>query len=316
MPGMAARGRRDDEGEREAAGEDAAPEKPRRARTAEPEKETGAHGVLGALSSGLDEIVPGIEILDKELVLEGGGRADLAGVDPSGRLYFVLLAGEDSDRAALEALDALAYLRRHVELLVRHFGERRVDPERAPRVLIVSPTADPRLSERLAALSDAGVTVLGLSTVKSAAGERSYLVRCEPRGRNGPSATGMAAFLRALPARLEPLGHGLVERMSRLDEELEPSADGTTIVWRLQGEVLCRVERVGDVLQASVAPRHEPLALAETADLERLVEQALARLVRVLGMTREQKTTPGSPVLTGDREEPLLTPEEIQAFRE
>ena len=46
--------------------------------------------------------------------------------------------------------------------------------------------------------------------------------------------------------------------LARLDEELTPSADATSVVWRLGGEVLCRVERVGDLLQASIAPRHEP----------------------------------------------------------
>jgi crossover junction endodeoxyribonuclease RuvC len=42
-----------------------------------------ARGPLAALTEGLDEIVPGIEILDRELSFEGGARADLAGVDPS-----------------------------------------------------------------------------------------------------------------------------------------------------------------------------------------------------------------------------------------
>ena len=103
--------------------------------------------------------------------------------------------------------------------------------------------------------------------------------------------------------------------MERLDEELTPSADATTVVWRLGGEVLCRVERVGDLLQASVAPRHEPLPLADVGDLEKLVERALARLVRVLGLTRGER--PSEPPRPGvPRGEPLLSAEEIQAFRE
>jgi len=107
---MAARGKKDDEAEPSPAEAEAA------------EREEGESGPLAALSTGLDEIVPGVEILDRELAFEGGARADLAGVDPSGRLLFVLLAGEDADRAALEALDALTVLRTQMELLVRHFG--------------------------------------------------------------------------------------------------------------------------------------------------------------------------------------------------
>ncbi len=319
---MAARGKKEDESEppepteppgSTEEGEESAGERPRGKRS----QESSRSGPLAALSAGLDQIVPGLEILDRELVFEGGARADLAGVDPSGRLHLVLLAGEDPDRAALEVLDALALLRAQLELLVRHFGERAVNPELAPRLLVVSASSDERLSERLAALQDAGVLVLGLRSVKSAAGERSYLVRLGQRPGATSGAGGTAAFLRALPVKLEALGHGLVERMARLDEELEPSADATTLVWRLQGEVLCRVERIGDSLQASVAPRHEPMALADEDDLEKLVERSLSRLVKLLGMTRAEKPAPGAAnALPGAREEPLLTPEEIQAFRE
>jgi hypothetical protein len=311
---MAARGKKDDEAER---GEDEpAEEKRGRAKATE-------SGPLAALSAGLDEIVPGLEVLDRELVFEGGARADLAAVDPSGRLHLVLLAGEDADKAVLEALDALGVVRTQIELLLRHFGEGRLNPERAPRVLVVSPSSDVRLAERLSVLADAGVLVLGLRSVKSAAGERSYLVRIDPIARASGVGGGVAAFLRTLPVRLEPLGTALVERMERLDEELSTVGDATTLVWRLGGEVLCKVERIGDLLQASVAPRHEPLALGDLADLEKLVERAMARLVRVLNLTRGEARgeargeRPGGPRPSGPgRDEPLLTAEEIQAFRE
>lgn len=273
-------------------------------------------GPLAALIEGLDEIVPGLHVLDRELVFEGGARADLAAVDPSGRLYLVLLAAEDADKAALEALDAVSVMRTQLELLQRHFGEERLNPERAPRVLVVSPNSDARLAARLGALGDVGVLVFGLRSVKSAAGERAYLVRLDVSAQATPGTSGVAAFLRALPARLETLGSALIERMERLDEELTPAGDASTLVWRLSGEVLCRVERVGDLLQASVAPRHEPLPLGDLADLERLVEKALARLVRVLGLTRGERPSNGTRATGHASDEPLLTPEEIQAFRE
>ncbi len=316
MAAMAARGKKDDEPEQgpESGAErgtvEALSEKRARPKSAE------ERGPLAALTDGLDEIVPGLEVLDRELAFEGGARADLAVVDPSGRLYLVLLAGEDGDKAALEALDTLGVARGQLELLVRHFGEGHVNPERAPRVLLVSPTSDARLAERLSVLTDAGVLVLGLRTVKSAAGERAYLVRLDSASRVAGGSGGVAAFLRALPGRLEPLGNALVERMERLDEELTPSADATTLVWRLAGEVLCRVERIGELLQASVAPRHEPLPLGDLADLDKLVEKAMARLVRVLNLTRGDRPSPGPRPVPGTREEPLLSAEEIQAFRE
>lgn len=311
MAAMAARGKKDDDPER-------APDRAEveASEGLRPRAKAEERGPLAALSEGLDEIVPGLEVLDRELVFEGGARADLAAVDPSGRLHLVLLAGEDVDRAALEALDALGVVRGQLELLLRHFGEGHVNPERAPRVLVVSAGSDVRLAERLSVLSDAGVLVLGLRTVKSAAGERSYLVRIDSVARASGAAGGVSAFLRALPARLEPLGAALIERMQRLDEELTSVGDTTTLVWRLAGEVLCKVERVGDLLQASVAPRHEPLALGDLGDLDKLVERAMARLVRVLNLTRGERGAAGPGSRAAGREEPILTPEEIQAFRE
>jgi len=112
--------------------------------------------------------------------------------------------------------------------------------------------------------------------------------------------------------------------MQRLDEELTCTGDSTTLVWRLSGEVLVKVERIGDLLQASVAPRHEPLPLADLDDLDGLVERSLGRLVRVLGLTNAEQPGGGppsgggkpKPVIPMKHEEPILTPEEIRAFQE
>lgn len=302
---MAARGKKDDEAEK--GGEEAG--RPRA--KADEERDP-----LAALIAGLDGIVPGLEVLDRELAFEGGARADLIVVDPSGRLHLVLLANEDADKAVLETLDALGLLRTQLDVLVRHCGEGRVNPERAPRVLVVCAGSDARMVERLGVLVDAGVLVLGLRAVKSAAGEHTYLVRLDSSARATLGPSGVEAFLRALPARLETLGSALVERMERLDEELACTGDATTLVWRLAGEVLVKVERIGELLQASVAPRHEPLPLADLGDLDRLVERALGRLVRVLGLTRAERPESAPQPGPGRSDEPILTPEEIQAFRE
>jgi hypothetical protein len=302
---MATRTKRDDE-ERT---EDEGGERPKAQSGRREERDPEA-----ALVEGLEELVPGLAVLERELVLEGGARADLAAADPSGRLWLVQLAGEDVDRAALEVLDLLAVLARELELVVRHLASERVQAERAPRIVVVSPNSDARLCARLAPLAAAGVEVVGLRAVKSKSGERAYLARLEADGRPAVSASGVGAFLRALPARHEPLVRALLERMERLDEELVVSGDASVLLWRLAGEVLARIERSGEVLAASVAPRHEPLALGDAADAERFVERALARLVRVLGMVRAERPAEEAPRPRTD--EPLLTSEEIQAFRE
>ena len=315
---MAARGKKDEEAER--SPDEARPVESIRPRVKPPDES----GSAAAWIAGLDEVVPGLEIVDRELSFEGGARADLVAVDPSGRLFLVLRASDDADRTVLETLDAVALVRGQLELLARHCGEGRVNPERAPRVLVVCPGSDARLVERLGVLGDSGVFVLGLRTVKSAAGEHTYLVRLDPAAHAAAGPGGVEAFLRALPTRLEPLAAALFERMQRLDEELACTGDATTLVWRLSGEVLVKVERIGDLLQASVAPRHEPLPLADLDDLEALIERALGRLVRVLGLARAEQAgggpqpgaRPSKPLLSLKPDEPILTPEEIQAFQE
>lgn len=307
---MATRTKRDDDGKNEDEGAERPPQ-----RGATPSE----RDPLAALLEGLDELVPGLVLVDRDLELEGGLRADLAAADPAGRLWLVRVAGEDADRAALEALDLCARLGRELELLVRHLGPERLRAGRPPRLVIVSPSCDERLAARLAPLAASGVEVIGLRSVKSANGERAYLVRLEANGRPVASEVGVSAFLRALPARHETLVHELIERMQRLDEELSVSADASAIAWRLGGEVLARVERSGDGLSASVAPRHEPLTLDGQPALERFVEQALARLVRVLGLARSAGPAEAGPrpVRAAPRgDEPLLTDEELQAFRE
>jgi hypothetical protein len=299
---MATRTKRDDEGRPEEEGERKAPA------LAGPAGERDSHA---ALLAGLEELVPGLTVLDRELALEGGARAELVATDPAGRLVLVQLAPEDPDRAALDVLELLAALARDQEPLARHLGFAPSPLVRAPRVLVVSASSDARLAARLAPLASAGVELVGLRSVKSAAGERAYLVRLDAAGRPVASAGGVAAFVRALSARQEPLVRALLERMQRLDEELAVEGDAETLVWRLAGRVLARLERLDGGLTGSVAPGHEPEALAEAADVERFVERALSELVRVLGLASSGPTRPAP-----SRDEPLLTAEEIQAFRE
>ena len=58
-----------------------------------------------ALLEGLEDVLPGIEVVDRDIVFEGGARADLAAVDPSGRLVLVLLVTRDEEKAILGILD-------------------------------------------------------------------------------------------------------------------------------------------------------------------------------------------------------------------
>ena len=280
-------------------------------------------GVLAALEHGLSEALPGVDILDRDLELDAAVRADLVAVDPVGRLVLVLVVGEEVERAVFDTLDVLAFARSNRSLLVRHIASRRVDPGLEPRVVLVDPACDEQLADRLAPLAPAGIEVFGVRTLRSAAGERSYLVRAN----DDPGAAGEAgvqAFLDALPLPLREIGAELADRMSRLDDELFATGDAQALVWRWNGEVLARLEASGDRLTASVGPGHDPSPVRGAADVEGVLEEALAHLVADFEGRRhasvpahlEDRSVPNTPAADLLPDGPLLTDEEIQAFQD
>ncbi len=322
-PRKRSKGKRRSDAERGEAREDRAPAD----RDAERMTRLERAGVLAALEAGISEALPGVEILDRDLVFDTA-HADLAAVDPVGRLVLVLVAGEDTDRAALDALDLCAYARANAGLLVRHIGSRRLDPSIEPRVVAIDPDGDVRLAERLGAIAAAGIEIFAVQTVASAAGERSYLVATGPEARAAlQDGGGVDTFLDALPLPLQEIGRELTSRMARLDDELFATADQHALVWRWNGEILARFECEGERLTASVAPNHAPSPVRRAEDIDDVLEEALARLVAEFtprvpvrgelpgAPERELRDGPPRPV-AGDLspDEPILSQEERDAF--
>ena len=312
-----------------------------------------------ALEAGLRDVLPGMEVLDRRLVLDDGGRADLALVDATGRLTLVLLA-DDVDRTALEVLDTLSFVRRHASLFAHHYRHK-VASELAARLFVIHPSGDERLTLRLAPLLEQGIELFTVRTLSSQSGERAYLVPLAPAhgAAEQPAAEGEDAFFAQLSPELSVLANQVLYRVGRLDDELEMRATSEALLWRFRGEVLVRVERGPQGLSASVSPHRERRAVTTPEDLEPLLEAALARLVPLFeragggasGLSAEamrpreatapswreaRSSVPGGladasdaprshsgeddrPLRAADfldDEGPLLTPEEIQAFRD
>ena len=272
-------------------------------------------GVAQALASGLADVLLGFEVIDRDLAFDEGGRADLVGVDGSGRPVLVLVGGEDSDRIALEVLDTLSYARRHAVLLARHLRSPRLRPGAEARLLLVQPSPDPRLVDRLLPLLGRGVEIFGVRTLSSAGGERSYLVPLEPPRPSGglgrPQSGG--AFLEDLSGMQRELCRTLVQRMRRLDDELEVEGGPSGILWSVQGETLAQVERGEGGLRGGVAPDFEPRRLVAERDVDRFVESAMTRLVQLLGDDGAGPEPGGLEAFEGEE---LLTADEIAAFRD
>lgn len=284
----------------------------------EHESEAPTREDLEAVSTALEAALAGIEILDRSLEFNDGARADLAGVDAGGRLVLVYLAGEDEDRSALEALDLLAFARRQTLLIARHLGSPKIVEQLDPRVIVVMDGGDGLLGMRLSALGGAGLELLELGSVKSAAGTRSYLMPHTPDPGGGSLATaGVDRFLEALPTGLRELGHGLCESLSRMDDDLNVEASAESVTWYFQDRPLARLETRGGRLRGVIGAQGRAHDLSGAMQADEFLEEALSRLVAKLGHfpAGAGDSLQGGPAVPTPGA-PLLTPEEIEAFRE
>jgi hypothetical protein len=243
-------------------------------------------------------------------------RADLAGVDAGGRLVLVYLAGEDEDRSTLEVLDLLAFARRQTLLIVRHLSSPKIAEQLDPRVIVVLDSGDSLLAMRLSVLSGAGLELLKLGSVKSAAGEQSYLMPHAPEpGSVSLTPAGVDRFLEALPTELRELGRGLCESLSRLDDDLNVEASIESVTWYFRDSPLVRLESRGGRLRGVVGVQGQAHDLSSARQADEFLEEALSHLVTKMGQFSTGEVPRGGPV-GPTAGAPLLTPEEIEAFRE
>jgi hypothetical protein len=279
---------------------------------------------LEAVAIAVEDALPGVQVVDRALELDDGARADLAGIDATGRMVLVRIAGEDPDRAALDVLDLITFVRSHTAL-ARHLGAPRSAGSLAPRVVVILEPRDRVLAARLDAVSGAGLELYDLRTVKSAAGERAYLVARAGGGvaGGGKSAPTLQRFLDALPPEREELGRELCARLTRLDDELRTEASADAVSWYFRDRQLVRLESRSGRLSGVVGGVGRPHDVDARRDADELLEAALSRLMEEVG--RDDADAPGrdgSPGGSGSRHEPpegelaLLTPDEIEAFRD
>ncbi len=279
-----------------------------------PQDRTHTRDDLGAIVSALAAALPGIEILDRALEFDDGARAELAGVDASGRLVLVQVARANGEQAALDALDLFALARSTPELFARHLATEKLVPELGVRVVVIAETADARLAQRLAALADLGLVLCELRSVKSAAGEHIYLLpRTAVAGLAAAApARSLESFLEGVPDERRELGRSLCDRLARLDDELRLEVGPESAGWHFQERLLVRLESRGGRLLGAVGPRGALRALESPRDADELLEEALARLVDGVGPGASDGGAEGA------RREPiaLLSPEELEAFRD
>jgi len=268
------------------------------------------------LERGLAESVPGLEVLDRELQFGEKSCADLAGIDGSGRLVFVMLVDGDGDASALAVLDALAYARENGALLARHWKSARLRTELEAQVVLVADHFSTRLSQRLASLGSL-IKFLEVHELSSKSGTSSYLVPLRTLSAGAaPGVLVPEAYVASLPEDLRDPASLMLHRVSRIDVDLDCTANANGLQWRFQGEVLCSLSQGGEHLEGFLAESSTPFDLEGAGQLDAFVDRVLECYIERL----DGDARPADEILEQVELIPrdpghLLSPEEIEAFR-
>lgn len=274
--------------------------------------------VYEALETGLSEVIPGFAVLDRDLEIGDDRLANLVGVDQGGHLTLVLVVEGDQAEAVLEVLDALAFARQHAGLLRRHLDVRELNPDRDPRVVAVAERFDEVVVGRLTPLVGRELSLFEIRTLRSARGDRAYLTRAA--GEEGELEVGMDSpelFIASLPTDSADVASTVIRRLERVDDEIHRAASRTQVLWRKDGELVARIGWSDGTLSGFVDPDPDPMRLRAATDVDPFVERVLERYWGEVE-TEPSEDPPadvgGTPSL--GLTEPILTPEELEAFRD
>lgn len=259
----------------------------------------------------------GLELIDRDLDLGAGHMARLVGLEPDGRLLLVIETDGHGDPAALAALDALSFHARHRPVLAQHFEHPGIDPDLDAHVVLLATHFSEGLLARLSSVTGDRLRCYELRSVRSSRGERSYLAPVEfgapPPERRDPD--GRRALLHALASEAAPLAQGLLRRIDRMDEALEAQPTGDGLAWVFDGDELCALRSEGGELQARVGSAGQFVRVASEAESEVLLEEVMEHFRDLLGLVPAGSPPPGIAARL-DLDAPILTEEEIAAFRE
>ena len=279
--------------------------------------------IYRAVERGLGEVVPGLEILDRDLELAEDLTVQLVGRDARGHLVLVLVVEGDADGLTVVALEALRQARAQRSLLSRHLGDPRLRGDLPERVYLISDSFDDLVVGRLTPLLGDAIELFEVRTVRSARGENAYLVRIHSSAE-GPAAAeseSTSVFLAALPEEVRDVARIVVRRLSRVDDELDRSSTRQQVLWRSGEAVLARLGWEDGLLRGSVPSRGSAFPLRSERDVDPFVEEVVSSYVENLRASPHTDLQPpleeGRPPLAALAvEQAVLTSDELDAFRD
>ncbi len=157
--------------------------------------------------------------------------------------------------------------------------------------------------------------------------EAEFLIPSQPAPKPRVDAPGprteqeliaglIAAFVDSLPAHVQPVASDLVTRLSRLDEDLEIDGDRHGVSWFHRGEALCSLSWTGVELQAHLAGTGVPHVVKDEETVDILLDWVIALHLDRLEDEDADEQELAAFELTPASHEQILTPAEIEAFRQ
>jgi hypothetical protein len=293
--------------------------------------------LLAAFEADLPTFLPDVRIADRGLDLSRGPirgiatrRADLVAFDGAGRPVIVILVDGRGDDVILTAANAVAFVRQNSDALARSDREepaggplatQTIGPSGGPgRVALVAESYAARTLEGLALLPESELLVFEVRRIESSSGSQVRFARLSPAPQSSAAPadrTDRQSFLSRIPETRRGVAELLLRRLSRLDSGIQITFEAGAASFRCEGRELCVLLAAEGELLGAIPALKRSLPIHGPDDADAFLDEILREHLLVLGEgwgTRSRSVageTPGR-----EAREPLLTAEEMAAFRE
>lgn len=271
------------------------------------------------------------EVLDRDLELPAlsGASArrlvEIVAADGAGHLILALEVDGESEETLLAAVDALCLTRAQFDLLARHLSRSRLDEgelerarleQREPLVVLVSRSFSTRVIARLALLAAGELQLFEIASIKSANRAGAYLVPIDRHTIPARRSTRTSAdFIAELPVSQRAVAELAIKLISRIDCDLACEVASGVVQWSFDRQPLCSLVARAGRLEGGRAFQETRIALRSPSDVEEFVDGVLREHLHML--VGDDSSAPDAGIAADLRgREPILTPEEIAAFRD
>lgn len=234
-----------------------------------------------ALLDALGVAVPGFEAVDEQLELDDGPVVDYVAVDGVGHLVLVLRTAGRGPSSVAAVLDVLSFSQRRGLVLCRLLNVPRLRADMPTRLLVLAEAYEPDVRRRLSALKPCGVELFEVGSLRSAAGERAFVLPldADPNHAVAQPRAGLEPALADLTDEHRQKVRTIARRLERLDDNLQVQASRRSVSWFLGPEVVARVDFPVDSPPRGLIPGRSARTLGAPHDVELFLDEVVASYV-------------------------------------